>query len=656
MTLEEITSLATKEMSLKLIGRCGKGAFGVVYLATDQLGRSVALKIVDKERLGKNWEREFKGISNYCQQIRDHGNLIEIYHVKEYPDFFCYTMEAADNFNKGGEGDEGYCADTLEKRLDNGMQFGIDDMMCIAEELLSGLEILHKAGLIHRDIKPSNVIFVNGHAKLGDMGLLTRFSDSQSFAGTAEYLPPEFTRQGSDSPKNNTEGDLYALGKVLYCILSGLPPSSFPEIPSSILGGKEIFRLNKFLLKACSDDKSRRFASINSFRNALRNCCRRDHARTWILLVVCVLLAIAMPVLFASLRARQPAEHAANGASSSKAPTPITEERGQKPGAETLQKSEEKAPEKNNAAERQLPLFADEKWQPPPNANWTNEWNAALAKARREKKAIYVLSTGSDWCSWCKKLRNEVLDKQGFLDFASSQLVLLYLDAPRKNKLCREQAIHNDFIRRALSFEGGVPNAKVLSPDGEIYGTIAGGNKTLLQYRDALQSLLLTKPNPLDKRTEALFSSGYSPQLASDDIRDNEAEVNLKKAFKAEITGIAISELRKKEYGELDFKPVSEHIRVPYGHILVIRVQYDFPDKYSGFIWTRTEMRIPGMGSNPSNFYKGKGIAYGFLMRPAQDCHLDKIVVRTNSSPRIGNGRDWIISSQNVNIDMDGKK
>ena len=320
------------------------------------------------------------------------------------------------------------------------------------------------------------------------------------------------------------------------------------------------------------------------------------------------------------------------------------------------EKPEKKTPAVvDNAIPEKLPLFASASWQPPPNENWTIEWNAALEKARKEKKAIYVLNTGSDWCGWCKILHKNVLGQQEFLDMAS-QLVLLYLDSPQKSRLCREQALHNDFIRRSLSFGGAVPNAKLFSPDGEIYGTISGGNKTLQQYRDTLKSLLLTKPTPLEKRTQILFTNGYSPQLASKGIQENESEINLKKEFKAVITGFAVSDSRNPNYSQCDFKPVNEHIQVPHGHYLFIRVEYDFPDKYGGQVWTRTEKSVPGMGSNPSGFYKGKGIAYGFLTQPAKDSHLDKIVVRTNSSPRIGNGKSWIISTQDVDIDMEGRK
>src|SRR5262245_30814747 len=77
--------------------------------------------------------------------------------------------------------------------------------------------------LIHRDIKPSNVLFVQGHARIADPGLVAAIEASQSLRGTLGYMAPE----GPGTPK----ADLFGLGKLLYVISTGKAPGEFPLLP-----------------------------------------------------------------------------------------------------------------------------------------------------------------------------------------------------------------------------------------------------------------------------------------------------------------------------------------------------------------------------------------------------------------------------------------
>jgi len=65
---------------------------------------------------------------------------------------------------------------------------------------------------------------------------------------------------------------------------------------------------------------------------------------------------------------------------------------------------------------------------------WTDNFNVALSQARQEKKLVLVLFTGSDWCPYCVQLHEKVLSQKDFKSFAEQNLVLLYLDFPRKSK------------------------------------------------------------------------------------------------------------------------------------------------------------------------------------------------------------------------------
>jgi serine/threonine protein kinase len=116
-----------------------------------------------------------------------------------------------------------YIPHTLRHDLQQHARLPIPDCIQIGLSLATALAHLHEQGLVHRDIKPSNIIFVNGVAKLGDIGLVTEAGDTQSIVGTEGYLPPE----GPVTP----QADLFSLGKVLYEAVTGLDAAKFLGCP-----------------------------------------------------------------------------------------------------------------------------------------------------------------------------------------------------------------------------------------------------------------------------------------------------------------------------------------------------------------------------------------------------------------------------------------
>jgi serine/threonine protein kinase len=90
----------------------------------------------------------------------------------------------------------------------------LDECLKIGLALTTALEHLHEHGLVHREINPSNIIFVNGVAKLADIGLVTAMDATVSFVGTSGFLAPE----GPGTP----QADLYSLSKVLDEMAMGL--------------------------------------------------------------------------------------------------------------------------------------------------------------------------------------------------------------------------------------------------------------------------------------------------------------------------------------------------------------------------------------------------------------------------------------------------
>ena len=239
---------------------CGSGAFGDVWVGRDLNGVRRAVKVLNKERL-KNLgvlDKEIRGLKLYCKDVPRHPNLIEVFHTGETEALLYYAMELADNAT---EGDTEYVASTLALKLNSGVKITPAEASDIAWSVLDAVSALHQAGLVHRDIKPDNIVYVNGKTKLADMGLLTPNSEKITLAGTQGFLPPEGV--------NGYGADLYAVGKLLYCMLTGNPATDFPSLPDGKIENTLGVRINRIILKACSQKESERFQSAAEFQMAL---------------------------------------------------------------------------------------------------------------------------------------------------------------------------------------------------------------------------------------------------------------------------------------------------------------------------------------------------------------------------------------------------
>jgi thioredoxin-related protein len=99
-------------------------------------------------------------------------------------------------------------------------------------------------------------------------------------------------------------------------------------------------------------------------------------------------------------------------------------------------------------------------------AVWLTDFEAAKKQAAAEKKPILMFFTGSDWCGWCMRLHENVLDKDEFQDFAKDSVVLLELDFPREKQLPDELKKQNDKLNEKFKIEG-YPTMVLVAPDGE---------------------------------------------------------------------------------------------------------------------------------------------------------------------------------------------
>ena len=247
---------------------CGQGAYGQVYLADDALGKQVAVKLLLNAEAG---EYELKGLRNYLSVAKQSAGLLQVYLCGMHEGRPFYVMEAADN---ASEENGNYLPDTLALRLKRSGRIPVGEALSIVHTLLGGLETLHNAGLIHRDIKPENIIFVQGEPKLADPGLTRNVEQTLSVAGTPGYIPPEFySGQAEMSPTI----DIYAMGKLLYHIVTGCPPGEFPHLPED-LPEEVLWQVCRPLARLCSPSPEKRCKSAAEAKRILPRAIVKHNA------------------------------------------------------------------------------------------------------------------------------------------------------------------------------------------------------------------------------------------------------------------------------------------------------------------------------------------------------------------------------------------
>ena len=205
----------------------GQGAMGEVYLGVDpSIGREVAVKTILPGSAGgaasgtdakDRFAREAKAAG-----VLNHPNLVTIYEFGEDQGVLFIAMEYVKGHDLG---------DLMQKQGLTRKE-GLE----VLAQVCDGLAFAHANRIVHRDIKPSNIRVTRDgqrlHAKVMDFGV-ARIGDSGMTAtgmvmGTVSYMAPEYIRSGSPDPRN----DLFAVGVMLYEILSGRKPFSGDTTPT----------------------------------------------------------------------------------------------------------------------------------------------------------------------------------------------------------------------------------------------------------------------------------------------------------------------------------------------------------------------------------------------------------------------------------------
>lgn len=273
-----------------LLRPIGRGAYGEVWSARNIMGAPRAVKIVWRRQFESDrpYEREFAGIQRYEPVSRMTDGLVQVLHVgrHEAEGCFYYVMELADAADSNRcsvvshpsaeptarEGSlktehcsliTSYQPRTLRSDLKGLGRLSVADCLQIALDVVSGLVRLHQHGLVHRDVKPGNIIFVNGRAKLADIGLVSVGGEGRTFVGTEGYIPPE----GPGSPA----ADIYALGMCLYEAVTGYAPDRFPKVPAEWFADDDrvdasTFEFQEIVLRACEGARERRYQSAEQMQ------------------------------------------------------------------------------------------------------------------------------------------------------------------------------------------------------------------------------------------------------------------------------------------------------------------------------------------------------------------------------------------------------
>lgn len=120
---------------------------------------------------------------------------------------------------------------------------------------------------------------------------------------------------------------------------------------------------------------------------------------------------------------------------------------------------------------------------------WTENWDLALSAAKELKRPVLVNFTGSDWCSWCIKLVNEVFSKDEFHEYAKDNLILLKLDFPRAIAQTEALKTQNNALQKQFGIQG-FPTILLMDSDGKEINRTGYQQGGAAAYVKHLQSLL----------------------------------------------------------------------------------------------------------------------------------------------------------------------
>jgi serine/threonine-protein kinase len=258
----------------KYIDRIGRGAFGTVLLMEDTVvDERLILKFLNPnvsqdEEVMKRFVHELR----YSRKIT-HKNVIRIYDFLFIQGNYAISMEYFPSHTLGGE-----IVNEKPMELRRALGFGCD--ICV------GMAVAHQVGIVHRDLKPANVLInQEGLLKIVDFGVAaaqregdTQLTKTGYVIGSPKYMAPEQIL----GKKVDERADIYAVGVILYEMITGVPPYSrgdhmsvmYQHVQGKARPAGEANPnlppgLSDVVAKAMAVDKTKRFQTMDELRAAL---------------------------------------------------------------------------------------------------------------------------------------------------------------------------------------------------------------------------------------------------------------------------------------------------------------------------------------------------------------------------------------------------
>ena len=234
----------------QVLSEVARGGMGVVYKATSQQGRQVALKLLLAGKTASPLQRRRVATEIQTLLRLRHPNVVELLDAGEHRGELRAEGVAASAAKPGEQGVpylvmEWIAGETLARRIEREGPLDPRDAAELVQRLASALEHCHAQGVLHRDLKPDNVMVraSDGAPLLTDFGLSKDVaSESQTsivktlvgrWLGTPGYWPPEQAR--GDLGQIGPRSDVYGLGAILYACLTGVPPQEGKTLQELIL-------------------------------------------------------------------------------------------------------------------------------------------------------------------------------------------------------------------------------------------------------------------------------------------------------------------------------------------------------------------------------------------------------------------------------------
>jgi tetratricopeptide (TPR) repeat protein len=257
---------ATLQSRYRLDAELGRGGMGTVYRGHDLLlDRAVAIKFLSETGLGTEGRARLRIEARAVAKL-DHPNIVRVYDAGEADDVPFVVMQLVEG-------------SSLQARP----HADLSEVLSIARQICAALEHAHAHGIVHRDLKPDNIlILADGQPKLMDFGVARSVSSSLTtdgtIVGTAFYLSPE---QALGRPIDGRT-DLYALGVMLYQLVTGQLPFTGDDslmvisqhLHAPVLSPRALRpdippALESIILKLLAKEPENRFASAREVATAL---------------------------------------------------------------------------------------------------------------------------------------------------------------------------------------------------------------------------------------------------------------------------------------------------------------------------------------------------------------------------------------------------